>query len=188
MMPKSQIRAKYKLLRLSLSKDDVDQKSKAIATNILDLDIWSCKYFHVFMPIKKQHEVDTSFLIAALREKGKSVVVSKSNFTTMKMSHFLIDDQSVFVKNVYDIPEPVNAQSIAVEKIEIVFVPLLAFDKNGYRVGYGKGFYDRFLANCAANTIFIGLSFFEAESNISDVHENDCKLHFCVLPDKIISF
>jgi 5-formyltetrahydrofolate cyclo-ligase len=55
----------------------------------------------------------------------------------------------------------------------VVFVPLLAFDKKGNRVGYGKGFYDAFLSKCKPETIKIGLSFFEAEETIDDVFEND---------------
>jgi 5-formyltetrahydrofolate cyclo-ligase len=70
----------------------------------------------------------------------------------------------------------------------VVFVPLLAFDKQGNRVGYGKGFYDRFLANCKPETIKIGLSFFEVENEIADVFNNDIELDYCVTPNKIYTF
>ncbi|MFZ0597958.1 MAG: 5-formyltetrahydrofolate cyclo-ligase, partial [Flavobacterium sp.] len=72
--------------------------------------------------------------------------------------------------------------------IEVVFVPLLAFDNVGNRVGYGKGFYDKFLAQCKPRTIKIGLSFFEAENQIDDVFESDVKLDYCVTPEKIFRF
>jgi 5-formyltetrahydrofolate cyclo-ligase len=70
----------------------------------------------------------------------------------------------------------------------VVFVPLLAFDTTGNRVGYGKGFYDAFLSNVKPETIKIGLSFFEAETSIADVFENDVKLDYCVTPKKIYAF
>ena len=70
----------------------------------------------------------------------------------------------------------------------MVFVPLLAFDEKGNRVGYGKGFYDKFLANCKPETIKIGLSFFEAEDKIKEISENDMQLNYCVTPNKIYSF
>ena len=73
-------------------------------------------------------------------------------------------------------------------KIYYFIIPLLAFDKQGNRVGYGKGFYDRFLANCNPETIKIGLSFFEAETKITDVFERDVKLDYCVTPTKIYNF
>ena len=75
-----------------------------------------------------------------------------------------------------------------VSKIEVVFVPLLAYDQNGNRVGYGKGFYDKFLSKCNPETIKIGLSFFEPEETIEDISVTDIKLDFCITPNGIISF
>ena len=69
-----------------------------------------------------------------------------------------------------------------------MFIPLLAFDKQGNRIGYGKGFYDRFLANCKPETIKIGLSFFEAEEEITDIFESDKKLNYCVTTKQVYSF
>jgi 5-formyltetrahydrofolate cyclo-ligase len=73
-------------------------------------------------------------------------------------------------------------------KIDVVFVPLLAFDKKGHRVGYGKGFYDKFLSECKPETIKIGLSFFEPEELISDVFEDDVTLNYCVTPNGVYAF
>jgi 5-formyltetrahydrofolate cyclo-ligase len=70
----------------------------------------------------------------------------------------------------------------------VVFVPLLAFDTLGNRVGYGKGFYDQFLSECQPETIKIGLSFFEAENTITDVFEKDVRLDFCITPKKCYRF
>ena len=70
----------------------------------------------------------------------------------------------------------------------MVFVPLLAFDKKGHRVGYGKGFYDKFLSECKPDAIKIGLSFFEPEELITDVFESDVKLDYCVTPNSIHAF
>ena len=67
-------------------------------------------------------------------------------------------------------------------------MPLLAFDKQGHRVGYGKGFYDVFLNKCKPETIKIGLSFYEAEDAIDDVFENDVKLDYCITPKTIYTF
>jgi len=72
--------------------------------------------------------------------------------------------------------------------MEVVFIPLLAYDKNGNRVGYGKGFYDKFLAECNPNTIKIGLSFFEPEELISDINTSDVQLNYCVTPNKTFKF
>jgi 5-formyltetrahydrofolate cyclo-ligase len=104
------------------------------------------------------------------------------------MTHFLLTDATKIKKNDYNIPEPIDGIEIPTSKIEVVFVPLLAFDKKGNRVGYGKGFYDRFLSECNPETIKIGLSFFDSEELIEDVFENDVKLDYCVTPNTVFSF
>lgn len=104
------------------------------------------------------------------------------------MTHFLLTDNTKIKKNEYNIPEPVNGLPVPVENIEVVFVPLLAFDVFGNRIGYGKGFYDKFLANCKPETVKIGLSFFESVNQIDDIFESDIKLDYCVTPQKIYTF
>jgi 5-formyltetrahydrofolate cyclo-ligase len=82
-----------------------------------------------------------------------------------------------------------NYQSISSStKIDVAFVQLMAFDKKGHRVGYGKGFYDKFLAKCKPEIIKIGLSFFEPEELISDVLESDVMLDYCVTPSGVYEF
>ena len=187
-MTKAEIRVKYKNLRLLLSDDNVKVQSTAIAKNFETLDIWSKTYFHVYMPISTLKEVDTIFIINLLRKNSKKVVTSKSNFDTTEMTHFLVEEKTEFFKNSYNISEPINAETIDIKKIEVIIIPLLAFDRNGHRVGYGKGFYDRFLSQCDPNTIFIGLSFFNAVASIENIDANDIKLDICVLPAQIIFF
>jgi 5-formyltetrahydrofolate cyclo-ligase len=187
-MNKKEVRQKYKDLRQSLSANEIESQSLIIANRLLQLNIWDKTYYHVFLPIVEQKEVDTEFILQILAGKDKEIVVSKSDFTTLKMTHFLVTENTKFRKNDYNIPEPYTGLEVPVSKIEVVFVPLLAFDKKGNRVGYGKGFYDTFLSECEPETIKIGLSFFVAEGLILDVFENDVRLNYCVTPDKIYTF
>ncbi len=187
-MLKKNLRLKYKELRLAFTEDVIDEMSLAIANQILKLDIWSKNYFHVFLPIESQKEVNTEFILHVLQGKDKEIVVSKSNFENQKMTHFLLTENTKIIKNKYDIPEPTNGIEVPTNKIDVVFIPLLAYDVFGNRVGYGKGFYDTFLSNCKSVTIKIGLSFFEPELLISDIFENDIKLDYCVSPNKIYIF
>ena len=181
-MTKKEIRIKYLALRHQLSENDIEERSLAIANRLLQLPIWEQTYFHVFLSIMEKKEIDTEFILHLLAGKDKEIVVSKSDFESLNMSHFLLTDSTKFQKNQYGIPEPVAGLDVPVSKINVVFVPLLAFDNQGNRVGYGKGFYDRFLAECNPETIKIGLSFFEAEDSIDAVFENDVKLDFCITP------
>ena len=187
-MTKKELRIKYKALRNSLSENDIEEKSLAIANKIISLPIWEKNYFHIFLPIVEQKEIDTEFILHILSGKDKEVLVSKSDFDTRKMTHFLLTDNTRIKKNEYNIPEPVDGIEVPSNKIEVVFVPLLAFDKNGHRVGYGKGFYDQFLSECNADVLKIGLSLFEAEDDILDVFENDVKLDLCITPQETYFF
>lgn len=187
-MNKKDLRIKYKALRNQLSKEDLDQMSLAIANKVLTLEIWRKTYFHVFLPISENKEVNTEFILHLLSGKDKEIVISKSNFQTLNMTHFLLTDNTKIKKNQCNIPEPVDGVEVPTNKIEVVFVPLLVFDTLGNRVGYGKGFYDKFLAQCNPKTIKIGLSFFEAEKIIEDFFENDVKLNYCVTPNGVYKF
>ena len=187
-MNKKDLRLKYKAWRAALSQEAIEDKSLAIANQAVKSALWEKLYYHIFLPITEHKEVDTEFLLQVLHGKDKEVLVSKSNFETRKMIHFLMTDNTKFKKNEYNIPEPVDGIEVPSVKIDVVFVPLLAFDKKGNRVGYGKGFYDNFLAECKPEVLKIGLSFFEAEEEISDVFESDVKLDFCITPEKVYAF
>ena len=187
-MNKTELRQKYKALRNSFSENEVEEMSLAIANKILILPLWEKTYFHIFLPIKEHHEVNTEFILHLLSGKDKEIIISKSDFETRKMTHFLLTDNTRIKKNEYNIPEPVDGIEVPSDKIEVVFIPLLAFDKKGHRAGYGKGFYDKFLNECKPETIKIGLSFFDAEELIEDVFEGDVQLDYCVTPERIYQF
>ncbi|MDD7884684.1 5-formyltetrahydrofolate cyclo-ligase [Flavivirga sp. 57AJ16] len=187
-MIKKELRHKYKVLRKQLSPEQMDTLSLSIANHVLKLPIWEHTFYHLFLSIEEQREVNTDYILNILSGKDKNIVISKSDFKTGLMTHFLLTDNIKIKKNSYNIPEPVDGIAISNDKIDVAFIPLLGFDKAGNRVGYGKGFYDRFLAGCKPETIKIGLSFFKAEDKITDVYESDIKLDYCVTPETIYTF
>ncbi|MEH1006344.1 5-formyltetrahydrofolate cyclo-ligase [Winogradskyella sp. ECml5-4] len=187
-MKKPLLRKKYKELRQQLSNTEIDNFSLAIANQLLTLDIWNKSFYHIFLTIAEQKEIDTDFILNILAGKDKHIVISKSNFEDYSMSHVLLTDSTTIKKNSYNIPEPVDGIEIQSSQLEVVFIPLLAFDKLGHRIGYGKGFYDRFLADCKPDTLKIGLSFFEAEVETIEASEDDIKLDYCVTPEQVIQF
>lgn len=187
-MNKKELREKYKILRKQLSLEQMESYNLAIANNVLQMPIWKKTYFHIFLSIEHQKEVSTDEVLHILSGRDKEIVVSKSDFDTFEMTHYLLTDNTKFRKNEYNIPEPIDGIEVPVSKMDVVFVPLLAFDIKGNRVGYGKGFYDRFLSNCKPDVIKIGLSFFDAETAIEDASNNDILLDYCVTPNQIYHF
>lgn len=187
-MTKAVLRKKYKALRQSLSLDEVEDYSLEIANQLLSLDIWNASFYHLFLTIEEQKEVNTDYILNILSGKDKNIVISKSDFETRLLTNFLLTDNTIIKKNEYNIPEPIDGIEISTDKMDVVFVPLLAFDLKGNRIGYGKGFYDTFLASCKPECLKIGLSFFEAETGIDDVYESDISLDYCVTPKEVYTF
>ena len=186
-MDKFQIRTQYKELRKELSEIEVMDKSLFIANRCLELPVCEEQIFHLFLTLEDQNEVDTALILTLLQGKDKEVVVPKIA-DAEQLQHFLLTDQTRFQKNALGIPEPVSGIEIEASKIDVVFVPLLAFDDKGHRVGYGKGYYDRFLASCRPNCIKVGLSFFEKEQDSFIIEPTDIPLDYCVTPEKIYRF
>lgn len=184
-MNKKALRALYRQKRASIPPEQQAQLSQQIAEQTLRLPIWDKQVFHSFLSIPSFGEVDTEPLIRLLQERGKTLVVSHTVMDTIHMEHFRYDPSQIQADNKWHIPEPQGGIPIKSEEIEVVFVPLLAYDTKGNRVGYGKGFYDNFLAECKSEALKVGLSFFPAEPHIEDVREGDIPLDYVVTPEGI---
>ncbi len=188
MESREQLRLRFRESRKKLSPQQRDELSIKIANRSLELPIWNYALYHLFLTIDRQLEINTEFLLQVLHGKDKNIVVSRSDFAARTMTHFLLTDQTTLQISKYGIPEPSGGIQIRPEQIDVVFVPLLAADLKGNRLGYGKGFYDRFLAGCRAETIKVGLSFFAPVKQIMDVHVHDIALDFLVTPDEIFTY
>lgn len=186
-MLKKDLRLKYLRLRNLITPILLEQQSIAIANSVLQLPIWENQYFHIFLPIEKNIEIDTEGIISILLGFDKNVIVPKVISNT-ELEHYLLTDNTKFKTNSLNIPEPVDGITVPPNKIDVVFIPLLAFDKLGNRIGYGKGYYDRFLSQCKTNVIKIGLSLFEPEDLIEDIAPTDIPLDYCVTPKKTYTF
>ncbi|WP_224484155.1 5-formyltetrahydrofolate cyclo-ligase [Robertkochia aurantiaca] len=189
MMPtKPELRKKYRELRSQLSLEEIEKKSLAIANRALSEDIWKGTYYHLFLSIAQKREIDTGFMLSVLHGKDKQVVVPKSDFRNYTLEHLLLEEETVLRIKSYGIPEPDSGEPVDPELIDVVFIPLLAYDKRGYRVGYGKGFYDRFLKDCRKDVIKVGLSFFGPEEEIPDINPHDIPVDLVVTPDRCYRF
>lgn len=186
-MLKSEIRKQALKSRLSISEDEYNSLNKGLLDQFVHLDFNGVKTLHIFLPITEKREPNTFLLIEWLAENHPEIkiIVPKADFETALMTHYEylgIDDLQ---KNLYNILEPQKG-NLHNGAVDMVLVPLLVFDKLGYRVGYGKGFYDRFLQNLNAQKIGISLS--PAIDRIDDVNDHDIRLDYCITPTETIKF
>ncbi len=181
-MQKRELRRIYKQKRLQLSDAEIEILQENIYQQVFNLDVSNCDTIHLFLTLKKFKEIDTLPIINFFRQLNKTIVVSKSNFTDNTLQHFILESDTEIEINNYGIPEPIHAEPIDEKDIDLVFVPLLISDWQQYRVGYGKGFYDRFLQNCKKGVKKIGLNFFKPIPKISDLNAFDIALDTVIHP------
>ena len=181
-MEKIALRKYYKKKRQELTQKKIEHFQQSVYKQVFEYDFSKIETIHIFLPIAKQKEIDTYPIINFLRKKNKQILISKSNFSNNTLQHYLFTKDTKLVTNAYGIPEPVAAKEVAIKEIDLVFVPLLISDEQNFRVGYGKGFYDRFLSDCSVAVKTIGLNFFAPISKITNVNEFDIALDKIIYP------
>lgn len=191
MFTKKDIRKSYLARRLELPDDEAARLNAALLKHCRELHLGSPVYIHLFLPIAAKKEVDTFPVAAWLRATypGVQLVLSRSYLATGNMQHYLWDERTRLVQNAYGIPEPESGRIVAPKEIDVVFVPMLAFDEEGHRVGYGKGMYDEFLRQCRTDVKAIGLSLFPPlPEPIEDAWEGDVPMNIVVTPRQVYYF
>ncbi|HEX8675810.1 MAG TPA: 5-formyltetrahydrofolate cyclo-ligase [Segetibacter sp.] len=190
-MIKQELRKFYKQKRSSLSSTDRLKLDDLLLIQLQRLAFDNnIRVIMSFWPLEDYGEMNTHLYTRYLELAIPDLIVTFPVIDTSndEMRAVALDEDTKFVKNKYGIPEPEEGEDIPRDQIDVVFVPLLAFDKNGYRVGYGKGYYDRFLQRCRQDVITIGFSYFEAVDKIDDTHQFDIPLNYCITPLKIYEF
>lgn len=175
---------------MNLGHAECDKFHDLILIHFQELPLPFLHYLHTYLPALHHNEVDTHPVMEFLKFSNPNmrVVVPKTHIAENRMTHYIYDENTILKENTYHILEPENGEMVQSGDIDLVLVPLLAFDERGNRVGYGKGYYDRFLAECREDVIKVGLSFFEAVPLIDDTDEFDISLTYCVTPQKVYEF
>jgi 5-formyltetrahydrofolate cyclo-ligase len=189
-MTKSELRDIYKQKR-----KDIPPKKKLILDDLLLIQFQQMYFPNVsvlltYWPSVTHIEPNTHLFSGFLRHSipGMEIAYPVINSTTGTFNAVLIDEDTVYQTNSYGITEPKTGEIVAPEDIDLVFVPLLVCDKQGYRVGYGKGFYDKFLANCREDIIKTGFNYFGPVDKIDDTKSFDIPLDYCVTTENIYEF
>ena len=189
-MTKAALRKIYLTKQRSLPPAQRSVLSEKIAARFFQtFDLSGINVLHCFIPIEKFNEVDTNFVFDRVWKEFPSVitVVPRVNFSTHEMDSVVIHEGAQFAANKWGIQEPSVGDIVPDIQIDLVIVPGIAFDLNLHRVGYGKGFYDRFLRNCRSDCSKVGVGYFAPQESIEDVGPHDVQLDQYISPARTYS-
>jgi len=159
-----------------------EQIARQFFSNFLLRDI---HVLHSYLPIEKKGEVNTWLIIEKAQTLPRPVRISVPKAVGENLEHYYFENKNQLKENRWGILEPQEGEKTPAEKIDLVIAPLLAFDKNLNRAGYGKGYYDKFLKTCRKDCLFVGLSYFPPIDKIDNLHDGDFALHRVVTPQKV---
>lgn len=190
-MTKQEVRKRYLQKRQKISEAEYGRLNFDLYQNFFsNIDLSFIKVLHTFLPITEKKEVDTWLIIDRIKREFPHIriAIPKVNSQTGVFDSFYFEGLHQLATNPWGIPEPKQGIPTEPEKIDLVLIPLLAYDRKGHRVGYGKGFYDKFLAVCRPDCKKVGLSFFNAEEEVVDLNDRDVPMDQCITPTGIFNF
>lgn len=187
-MLKHELRKHFMARRSELEEQELNHLNEKIFLEFQRTFPDDARTVHIYLPILKKKEIDTWPIINWLWEKNCRVVAPEMDEFNHRLISRRIRPETKLQANSWGVPQPVDAEQVDDKVIDLVVLPLLVFDERGYRVGYGSGYYDRFLASLEHSPGKVGLSFFPPVQEISDVHEGDIRMEACITPDGLFTF
>lgn len=189
-MTKKELRKIYREKRNALTHSERSRFDDLLLIQLQTVNLPFINTLFTYWPIAANNEPDTHLFTDYIEFRNPELVIAypKSDFTSHEMTAVIVTRDTAFSRNSHGIHEPADGPLLKAEEIDMVFVPLLAFDKKGYRAGYGKGFYDKFLASCRKDCLFTGFSYFEPVDVISDTDDFDVPLDLCITPQNVYVF
>ena len=183
---KDVLRKKYLDKRMTLSEDEVFLFSEQIfETFIKNFDLKPNSKVHCFLPITLKNEVLTQFFFDYCFKNKIQIFVPK--VVGNDLISIEVTSDTKFSISKWDIKEPKTNIGSSVKEFDFCLTPLLYCDPKGNRIGYGKGFYDRFFSeNFVKNKI--GFNFFEPNEQVSNVFKTDLLLDYLIIPNRIFVF
>lgn len=182
---KSELRKRYLELRLIYDKNILTHKSKLIFEKIINHELF-ISYNDIMLYYGHKNEVSTDELIKHCLQNQKNVMLPK--IIENEIIPFQINDYKNITKGSFGIYEPNTEASVIREPldIQVIFIPGITFDRHKNRIGYGGGYYDRFLKRLSNDCLKVGLSYdFQIAPNIpSDIF--DIKMDMIITDKEII--
>lgn len=175
--------------RAAILEQDRIQKSEKIAQLVLELpETQAAQTITIYVDYR--NEVHTRLLIQKLLELGKTVALPVADFDTATLSFIAISSLDCLIRTDRRLwePDPCTGPVVAAEELDLILTPGAAFDRQGYRLGYGGGFYDRLLERRRTGVPAIGLAFSEQLVDSLPAEAHDQKLNGIITDCGILRF
>ena len=188
-MTKAAIRKLYKQKRLDLSPSEKDRLEDLLLIQFQSLHLNIPDNIMTFAPIENYNEYSPILIeeYCFFKNPNAILIYPVTNFKNNTITPVTTKEDTIFEINEHQINEPINGTPVSPADINLMLLPLLGFNDSGYRVGYGKGFYDKLISDCNPKMLKVGFSFF-SEVIVDDVNEFDKKMDICVTPNRIFQF
>lgn len=188
-MTKKELRNLYREKRNTISSKEKLKLDDLLLIQFQHLYFEDVRVLFTYWPKADAQEPNTHLFSGYLRHTIPALQIAYpvTDLSTCRMNAVLINEETVYHTNIYGLTEPKDGEVISPENIDLIFVPLLVCDTRGHRIGYGKGFYDKYLSQCREDCIKIGFSYFEPVEKI-DNHVFDVPLNYCITPGKVYEF
>ena len=189
-MLKTEARKIYKEKRLGLSANERIKLDDLLLIQLQAVPLPFITFLLSYWPVEQNHEPNTHLFTDYLEFQNPDLIICypRTNFEDHSLQSVQTNDDTRFRKNRYGLYEPEDGIVVNHAGMDMIFVPMLSFDKKGHRIGYGKGFYDRYLSQCRSDCLKIGFSYFEPIDKIDDTNEFDVPLSLCVTPTTVYAF
>ncbi|MCP9292826.1 5-formyltetrahydrofolate cyclo-ligase [Gracilimonas sediminicola] len=182
---KQELREKVLAERQQIAAREWKKKSEKIISSLTNADFFKkSKTVHTYISMDQRREVYTDGLLEDILNGSKRAVVPVTNFEDGTLTHSEIRSLSDLKKNKWGVAEPKHITTVNVEELDLIIVPMAAADRAGNRLGYGKGFYDRFLRE--AEAIKVGLVFDAFLFDEIPIEEFDEKLDVIISEKEVI--
>lgn len=189
-MTKKELRHIYKEKRINITHKEKNVWDDLLLIQFQKLSFPIIKNVFSFIPLENMNEPNTDLFTSYLLAMMPEILIAypATNFETHEMNAILVHDETEYHQHPKGMIEPKHGEIVHPKDIDLAIVPLLAFDKEGYRLGYGKGFYDKYLSACREDILKIGFSYFEPVDKIEDRNAFDVPLTHCITPQHIYEF
>jgi 5-formyltetrahydrofolate cyclo-ligase len=183
-LSKAGLRESVRARRRAIGADERARDAKALADRLSELPELS-KVDLVLAYGANREEIDPEPALARLRASGTRIAYPRIVKDALDLHE--VADPAELVLGSFSIREPrPNAPRIEPASVDVIFVPAVAFDHRGYRIGYGGGFYDRFLADLPSGPLRIGLAFDEQVLDEVPVQPHDEPVDMIVTPTRVL--